>query len=391
MEKDYEKLFKDSADEVAEKLSKLESQKMTLPSDEEITLQSISDAISRKLAEIEKPRDRNPYETDEEYENYIKAYYEDQVKARNEKQGIEQEHLNEKFKNTPFYKPRYRKPYETEEEYQQFLDEYYEKTIDRKLDEKIEGSEVFKPRNRKPHETDEEYVEFLKKYYQENLIHIPKMALERETKHKVISTKQNLRYKLMKKFVIIATWVTIGLSALVNIKNITDKSHKADINKDNNKNVEHIDETKEIQEDIKKVAQDEIDRMLNQKKIKVGEKVRLKDGTIFYYDSTKSKPVGHIGNKYTSSSDKYIITGEAIIEKSTNSIVATNYDKNESLDDTFLHGKDRSKYRRMVLISSTKSNGKAGTENDYGWINAKNQNITTIQSHSNIEKSGRGK
>ena len=147
----------------------------------------------------------------------------------------------------------------------------------------------------------------------------------------------------------------------------------------------------EIQEDIKKVAQDGIDRMLNQKKIKVGEKVRLKEGTRFYYDSTKAKPVGHIGNKYAPASDKYIITGEAIVDKSTNSVVATNYDKDESLEDSFLDGKDKSQYRRMILISSTKSNGKAGTENDYGWINAKNQNITTIQSHSNIEKSGRGK
>lgn len=359
MEKNY-KEFKDSTTEVTEKLRELENQKITLPSEDEISLKDVSDVIAEKITEFKT------------------------------KSG-EQEHLNERITNTPFYKPRYRKDYETDEEYQQFLSGYYEKTIDRKLDEKIEGREVYKPRDRRTNESDKEYEEFLNKYYSENLVPIPKMAFNGSTKHKIISTKQNLKHKLMRKFVIVATWVTIGLSAIFNIKNITDKSHKADINKDNNKNVEHIDETKEIQEDIKKVAQDEIDRMLNQKKIKVGEKVRLKDGTIFYYDSTKSKPVGHIGNKYTSSSDKYIITGEAIIEKSTNSIVATNYDKNESLDDTFLHGKDRSKYRRMVLISSTKSNGKAGTENDYGWINAKNQNITTIQSHSNIEKSGRGK
>ena len=101
------------------------------------------------------------------------------MEEENRKQE-ESDHLNEKFPGTPFYKPRYRDPHETDEEYEQFLKEYYDKTIDRKLDEKIEGSEVFKPRNRKPHETDEEYVEFLKKYYQENLIHIPKMALEKD-------------------------------------------------------------------------------------------------------------------------------------------------------------------------------------------------------------------
>lgn len=44
----------------------------------------------------------------------------------------------------------------------------------------------------------------------------------------------------------------------------------------------------------------------------------------------------------------------------------------------------------MILISSKDSHGKAGTENDYGWINVKNHNITVVQSH-NTEKGGRGK
>ena len=387
-----DEMFEDSAQAVEERLKELENQKMTLPNEEEVSLKEVSNAIANKITEKPRPRDRDPYEKDEDYVAYLKEYYENLVGTKAENKDILSEHLDEKFSDTPFYKPRYRKPDETDEEYEQFLKEYYDKTIDRKLNEKMAGREVYKPRDRRPYETDKEYEDFLKKYYEENVTPIPKMAFKKDNKHKVVSTKENLKHKLMRKFLIIATWTTIGLSALFNIKNITDKTHKVDTNKDNNKRIEHIDEnqTPENEKDIEKIAQDEIDKMLNPAEIKIGDKIKLKEGTRFYYDSTKSKPVGHIGNKYAPSSDKYIITGEAIVDKSTNSVVATNYDKDESLEDSFLDGKDKSQYRRMILISSKDSHGKAGTENDYGWINVKNHNITVVQSH-NTEKGGRGK
>lgn len=387
MERNNE-MFEDSAQAVEERLKELENQKMTLPNEEEVSLKEVSNAVADKITEKPRPRDRNPHETDEDYVAYLKEYYENLFGNKD----ILSEHLDEKYPDTPFYKPRYRKPHETDEEYEQFLKEYYDKTIDRKLNEKMAGREVYKPRDRKPYETDKEYENFLKKYYEENVTPIPKMAFKKDNKHKVVSTKENLKHKLMRKFLIIATWTTIGLSALFNIKNITDKTHKVDTNKDNNKRIEHIDEnqTPENDKDIEKIAQDEIDKMLNPSEIKIGDKIKLKEGTRFYYDSTKAKPVGHIGNKYAPASDKYIITGEAIVDKSTNSVVATNYDKDESLEDSFLDGKDKSQYRRMILISSKDSHGKAGTENDYGWINVKNHNITVVQSH-NTEKGGRGK
>lgn len=387
-----DEMFEDSAQAVEERLKELENQKMTLPNEEEVSLKEVSNAVANKITEKPRPRDRDPYEKDEDYVAYLKEYYENLVGTKAENKDILSEHLDEKFSDTPFYKPRYRNPHETDEEYEQFLKEYYDKTIDRKLNEKMAGREVYKPRDRRPYETDKEYEDFLKKYYEENVTPIPKMAFKKDNKHKVVSTKENLKHKLMRKFLIIATWTTIGLSALFNIKNITDKTHKVDTNKDNNKRIEHIDEnqTPENEKDIEKIAQDEIDKMLNPAEIKIGDKIKLKEGTRFYYDSTKSKPVGHIGNKYAPASDKYIITGEAIVDKSTNSVVATNYDKDESLEDSFLDGKDKSQYRRMILISSKDSHGKAGTENDYGWINVKNHNITVVQSH-NTEKGGRGK
>lgn len=440
MEKNDE-MFEDNAQAVEERLKELEKQKMTLPNEEEVSLKEVSNAVADKITEKPRPRDRNPHETDEDYVAYLKEYYENlpmnkdenkdilsehldekypgtsfykpryrdpnetdeeyeqfleeytkRVMEKENKKQEESDHLNEKYPGTPFYKPRYRKPHETAEEYEQFLKEYYDKTIDRKLNEKMAGREVYKPRDRRPYETDKEYENFLKKYYEENVTPIPKMAFKKDNKHKVVSTKENLKHKLMRKFLIIATWTTIGLSALFNIKNITDKTHKVDTNKDNNKRIEHIDEnqTPENEKDIEKIAQDEIDKMLSPAEIKIGDKIKLKEGTRFYYDSTKAKPVGHIGNKYAPASDKYIITGEAIVDKSTNSVVATNYDKDESLEDSFLDGKDKSQYRRMILISSKDSHGKAGTENDYGWINVKNHNITVVQSH-NTEKGGRGK
>ena len=400
MEKNDE-MFEDSAQAVEERLKELEKQKMTLPNEEEVSLKEVSNAVANKITEKPRPRDRDPHETDEDYVAYLKEYYENLFGNKDENKDILSEHLDEKYPGTPFYKPRYRKPHETDEEYEQFLEEYTKRVMEEEkknqeepdhLNEKYPGTPFYKPRYRKPHETDEEYEQFLKKYYEKNVTPIPKMAFKKDNKHKVVSTKENLKHKLMRKFLIIATWTTIGLSALFNIKNITDKTHKVDTNKDNNKIIEHIDEnqTPENDKDIEKIAQDEIDKMLNPSEIKIGDKIKLKEGTRFYHDSTKAKPVGHIGNKYAPASDKYIITGEAIVDKSTNSVVATNYDKDESLEDSFLDGKDKSQYRRMILISSKDSHGKAGTENDYGWINVKNHNITVVQSH-NTEKGGRGK
>lgn len=400
MEKNDE-MFEDSAQAIEERLKELEKQKMTLPNEEEVSLKEVSNAVADKITEKSRPRDRDPYEKDEDYLAYLKEYYENLFGNKDENKDILSEHLDEKYPDTPFYKPRYRGPHETDEEYEQFLEEYTKRVMEEEnkkqeesdhLNEKFPGTPFYKPRYRKPYETDKEYEDFLKKYYEENVTPIPKMAFKKDNKHKVVSTKENLKHKLMRKFLIIATWTTIGLSALFNIKNITDKTHKVDTNKDNNKRIEHIDEnqTPENDKDIEKIAQDEIDKMLNPSEIKIGDKIKLKEGTRFYYDSTKAKPVGHIGNKYAPASDKYIITGEAIVDKSTNSVVATNYDKDESLEDSFLDGKDKSQYRRMILISSKDSHGKAGTENDYGWINVKNHNITVVQSH-NTEKGGRGK
>lgn len=271
MEKNDE-MFEDSAQAIEERLKELEKQKMTLPNEEEVSLKEVSNAVADKITEKPRPRDRDPYEKDEDYVAYLKEYYENLFGNKDENKDIlsehldekypdtpfykpryrdphetdeeyeqfleeytkrvmeeekknqeEPDHLNEKYPGTPFYKPRYRNPHETDEEYEQFLKEYYDKTIDRKLNEKMAGREVYKPRDRKPYETDKEYEDFLKKYYEENVTPIPKMAFKKDNKHKVVSTKENLKHKLMRKFLIIATWTTIGLSALFNIKNITDK------------------------------------------------------------------------------------------------------------------------------------------------------------------------
>ena len=87
---------------------------------------------------------------------------------------------------------------------------------------------------------------------------------------------------------------------------------------------------------------------------------------------------------------KYVITGEAIIDKDTNDIVATNFDKNESLKDTFLHGDGKNNYRRMVLVSSKKSRGAANTKYNYGWIKDDGKS-TIIEGKLEYQKEGKGK
>ena len=177
MEKNDE-IFEDSAQAVEERLKELEKQKMTLPNEEEVSLKEVSNAVANKITEKPRPRDRDPYEKDEDYLAYLKEYYENLFGNKDENKDILSEHLDEKYPDTPFYKPRYRDPHETDEEYEQFLEEYTKRVMEEEnkkqeesdhLNEKFPGTPFYKPRYRKPHETDEEYEQFLKEYYDKTI------------------------------------------------------------------------------------------------------------------------------------------------------------------------------------------------------------------------------
>ena len=129
MEKNDE-IFEDSAQAVEERLKELEKQKMTLPNEEEVSLKEVSNAVANKITEKPRPRDRDPYEKDEDYLAYLKEYYENLFGNKDENKDILSEHLDEKYPDTPFYKPKYRDPHETDEEYEQFLEEYTKRLME---------------------------------------------------------------------------------------------------------------------------------------------------------------------------------------------------------------------------------------------------------------------
>ncbi len=380
----------ESAAFIAKKIKELNQEKTTLPSGEEVTVEEIKKAIDEKINKVHidydnsvpKPRNRKINETDEEYEDYLEDFYQlDNI-----------DYKNERIPNTTYFKPRDREINETDEHYEQFLQEYYTKVFNSSKNEKIDGREVDKPRDRKIDENDKNYEKFLGKYYKENVTPVPKVAFGKGKKHKVVSHKENLRHKLMRKFLIVATWATIGLSALFGLKGLKNKTDKVDSNKNKN-SIEQIDNTATSEKEIKDQIAEEVNKIINNEKRKspnLGDLVKIDKGTKFYYDSQRSKPTGYIGNEYAPVDTKYVITGEAIIDKDTNDIVATNFNKNESLKDTFLHGNEKNNYRRMVLVSSKKSRGAANTKYNYGWIKDDGKS-TIIEGKLEYQKEGKGK
>lgn len=388
-ENDIAKL-NESASSIAKKIKELDQEKTTLPSGEEVTVEEIKKAIDEKLNKVlinydnsvPKPRNRKINETDEEYEDYLEDFYQlDNI-----------DYKDEKIPNTNYFKPRDREINETDEHYEQFLQDYYTKVFNSSKNEKIDGREINKPKNREVEEKDKDYEKSLGKYYKENVTPIPKLAFGKGKKHKVVSHKENLRHKLMRKFLIVATWATIGISTLFGLKGLKNRTDKADSNKNKN-NVEKIDDTILLENDIKNQISKEVNKIMENEKKKspnLGDLVKIDKGTKFYYDSQRSKPTGYIGNEYAPADAKYVVTGEAIINKDTNDIVATNFDKNESLKDTFLHGKEKSNYRRMILISSKKSRGAANTKYNYGWMKDDGES-TMIAGKLEHQKEGKGK
>lgn len=388
-ENDIAKL-NESASSIAKKIKELDQEKTTLPSGEEVTVEEIKKAIDEKLNKVlinydnsvPKPRNRKINETDEEYEDYLEDFYQlDNI-----------DYKDEKIPNTNYFKPRDREINETDEHYEQFLQDYYTKVFNSSKNEKIDGREINKPKNREVEEKDKDYEKSLGKYYKENVTPIPKLAFGKGKKHKVVSHKENLRHKLMRKFLIVATWATIGISTLFGLKGLKNRTDKADSNKNKN-NVEKIDDTILLENDIKNQISKEVNKIMENEKKKspnLGDLVKIDKGTKFYYDSQRSKPTGYIGNEYAPADAKYVVTGEAIINKDTNDIVATNFDKNESLKDTFLHGKEKSSYRRMILISSKKSRGATNTKYNYGWMKDDGES-TMIAGKLEHQKEGKGK
>ena len=100
--------------------------------DEEI---SQEDTIDEYIpgTNIRRPRYRNLNETDEEYERFLENYYNrvfQQQETTPDNNVIDEEvsqedTIDEYIPGTNIRKPRYRNLYETDEEYERFLENYY--------------------------------------------------------------------------------------------------------------------------------------------------------------------------------------------------------------------------------------------------------------------------
>ena len=136
---------------------------------DEITIDDIQESIKNSLndlyipgTDILKPRVRMNDENDQDYENYLKSYYQKVLPAKEEIESM--------FDKVNM-KPRQRLDHETDEEYNIYLEEYYNKIMAMKdLGEEENFSdknkESFKPREREINESDEEYHNYLKEQYE---------------------------------------------------------------------------------------------------------------------------------------------------------------------------------------------------------------------------------
>jgi len=101
---------------------------------------------------ILKPRYRGIYETDKEYEIYLKNYYDKYFPKQTQessKTEFQKEELNaisqysdEYIPGTNIYKPRYRDIYETDEEYETYLECYYNVYFPKQYTKKISSKRI---------------------------------------------------------------------------------------------------------------------------------------------------------------------------------------------------------------------------------------------------------
>lgn len=136
--------------------------------------------------EIRKPRGRRLYETDEEYVAFLERYYNHyfpQAEVEEENVFTEEDFSEGYIEGTNIRKPRYRGDYETDIEYVEFLRRYYEHYFPEETRQSyireddifteedfsegfIAGTTIRRPRYRGDYETDQEYIEFLRRYYE---------------------------------------------------------------------------------------------------------------------------------------------------------------------------------------------------------------------------------
>ena len=165
-----EDIDKDRMNEAADKLDEKDDEKRK---GEELNNEEVNQAVEDKTDEV-----REKIENEKEEEE-VK---EEQEELDNDSKEIKPEDTkDELIPGTNINKPRDRGVYESDEEYVDFLKDYYEKVFgpeeaktnieevkidpEDMKDELIPGTDIHRPRDRGVYESDEEYVNFLKDYY----------------------------------------------------------------------------------------------------------------------------------------------------------------------------------------------------------------------------------
>lgn len=115
-----------------------------------------------------KPRVRRPYETDDHYVAYLEGYYdsifgneEDLFNPRKEEIPVS----DNLIPGTNYEKPRVRGNYETDEEYVDYLRDYYNSIFGTEENHLPEKNNVIVPRQRRDGESEESYLEYLAMFY----------------------------------------------------------------------------------------------------------------------------------------------------------------------------------------------------------------------------------
>lgn len=285
--------------------------------------------------------------------------------------------------------PRNRRYDESTSDYEKYLEEYYQKHFSIGLkenkNEKILGTNIYKPRDRRPYETDEEYEQFLEKYYKDKDF----SKIPTGTKHKIKKRRKNRKHRLLKKLLTIATVAAIGLGIWFSTKFGLHKDPKPTQTVE--QPVDSPDFTQSVDndnEEFEKQLGKEVDEILKNydnkdiTKLTIGDTIKLKEGTKYYFNSQKASPTGTIGNKYTSPKSNYLINSVALVDKKTKQIIGVSYDRSLSVKEMMeMYGVEKDDCRVVGLIGN---NGKLNPNDALGWVVLAKDNFTktgTINNH----------
>ena len=260
---------------------------------------------------------------------------------------------NEYIEGTNVEKPRYRNAYENDEEYEEYLRGYYDEHF------YIPGTKVLKPRDRMAYESDEHYNQYLEKYYK-IIFSNQKEKEEKEEVLKVTKRKKSSKKKKALAALLVAGAIILGVLGIKSCSksrsaNNTNSTTTYSDNKepliDNDELTYDIAEATVEEESIITVedADDSsydtyyADDQKDEPSIRVGDKFNLDESTLLYYTSMDENATASIGSEYAP--EGVYTIDKIVVLDANNKIVA-----NSSFEDIDLDQYD-STYKKMFHFS----------------------------------------